>query len=317
MTAPVIHVLAGVLRDNDGNVLVAQRPAGKHMAGDWEFPGGKRNEGEVPEDALSRELEEELGIRVVDSRPLIRYVHDYPDRRIDLDVWQVEKYEGRPRGREGQVIDWVAPGELMDRGLLPADRPVVNALTLPHTCLITGHFETLTEFEKALCNALQSEVGMVQIRVPGSAPDRMEALVAVASPLCRSRKVLLIVNGDSAELLTIIERYRLDGLHLPATALMRLKSRPEVDLLGASCHDRDEIMKAQALGADYAFLSPVKRTSSHPEATPLGWRGFNSIVSPAAMPVFALGGLCRNDTDAAWRAGAQGVAGITGFWKSG
>lgn len=317
MTLPIIHVLAGVLRDCDGNVLIAQRPVGKHMAGSWEFPGGKRDPGETPEDALSRELEEELGIRVIESRPLIRYIHDYSDRRIDLDVWQVDKFEGPPRSLEGQAIEWVAPDDLMAHGLLPADRPVVKALTLPGTCLITGQFETVVEFEQALGDALQSSVGMIQIRVPGAPPGLIDSLLAKAVPLCRRQDVLLTVNGDPAELLPIIDRCGADGMHLSSAILARTDLRPNVGLLGASCHTRDELAKAQALGADYAFLSPVKMTASHPEAKPLGWPGFNSMVSSVAMPVFALGGMQRDDVNAAWRAGAQGIAGITGFWKSG
>ena len=85
----MIHVVAGALFDAQGRVLIAQRPAGKHMAGGWEFPGGKRERGEEPRDTLVRELHEELGIEVHEAVPLIAYEHQYPHRRVLLDLWVV------------------------------------------------------------------------------------------------------------------------------------------------------------------------------------------------------------------------------------
>ena len=314
MTLPVIHVLAGVLRDDDGSVLIARRPAGKHMAGMWEFPGGKRNEGESPESALARELQEELGISVIGSRPLIRYTHEYPDRRIDLDVRLVTNFEGRVRGMEGQALDWVRPEHLMECGLLPADRPVVTALTLPTTCLISGAFDTVGEFTKRLGDALLTGVGLVQVRVPGSSPGLIESLLDVALPLCSNSGVPLTVNGDPALIEPLVRHKGIAGVHVPAAVLGKMKSRPDVSLFGASCHTAREIVRAQSLGADYAFLSPVRPTSSHPDAEPMGWQLFSAIAATSSMPVYALGGMRSGDLDAAWQAGAQGIAAITAFW---
>lgn len=123
-----VRVVAGVLRDSSGRVLISQRPAGKHMAGYWEFPGGKIAPGESGEQALARELTEELGISLRRCHPLLQLRHDYSDRLIQLDVFVVDDYGGEPIGREAQALKWVAASELAAQGLLPADRPIIDAL---------------------------------------------------------------------------------------------------------------------------------------------------------------------------------------------
>lgn len=124
----MIHVVAGALFDEQGRVLVAQRPPGKHMAGGWEFPGGKVEPEEQAFAGLKRELQEELGIEVLDATPLIAYEHSYADRRVLLDLWLVSLYTGEPKSLEGQPLQWVAIDELEAVGLLEADLPMVPAL---------------------------------------------------------------------------------------------------------------------------------------------------------------------------------------------
>ncbi len=123
-----LHVAAGVLVNRQGLVLIARRPAGKHMAGAWEFPGGKVAQGETVLQALRRELREEIGIEVLSARPLISYRHVYPERTVLLDVWTVTRHAGEPRALEGQPLRWEAVDRLLDAGLLDADRPIVEAL---------------------------------------------------------------------------------------------------------------------------------------------------------------------------------------------
>jgi 8-oxo-dGTP diphosphatase len=124
-----VRVVAAVLRDAHGRVLIAQRPAGKHMSGFWEFPGGKIDTGESAEQALARELAEELGIGLGRCHPLLQLRHDYADRRVELEVLSVDEYRGAPMSLEGQALKWVSPAELGNEPLLPADRPIVEALT--------------------------------------------------------------------------------------------------------------------------------------------------------------------------------------------
>jgi len=125
---PAILVVAAALYDVAGRVLIAQRPPGRHQAGRWEFPGGKVAPRESEAVALARELREELGIEVAASRPLLRLQHSYPDRRVELSLWIVERYRGSPRSLDGQQLRWVAPRLLEREDLLEADRPFVEAL---------------------------------------------------------------------------------------------------------------------------------------------------------------------------------------------
>jgi mutator protein MutT len=134
---PVIHVVAGVVTDATGRILIAQRPAGKRLAGGWEFPGGKLEPGEARAAGLARELHEEIGITIRSPRPLLRAWHTYPYGDVMLDMWVVSRYHGEPRGVDGQALRWCRQDELEDErataDLLPADRPIVRALRLPET----------------------------------------------------------------------------------------------------------------------------------------------------------------------------------------
>jgi len=123
-----IEVVAGALFDATGRVLIAQRPAGKALAGRWEFPGGKLHAGEDPYAGLVRELREELAVEVQAAARLVRYAHDYADRRVWLDMWTVSAWRGAPQGLDGQAFKWVEVARLQHEDLLEADRPVVAAL---------------------------------------------------------------------------------------------------------------------------------------------------------------------------------------------
>jgi len=127
----VIHVVAGAVIDAAARVLIAQRPPGKHLAGGWEFPGGKLEPGEARAAGLARELKEELGIAIRTPRPLIRVRHTYPYGEVLIDMWVVSRYDGEPRGLDGQALRWLSQDELEEAELLPADGPIVRALRLP------------------------------------------------------------------------------------------------------------------------------------------------------------------------------------------
>ena len=122
-----IIVVAAVLVDIDGRILVAQRPEGKSMAGLWEFPGGKLEPGELPETALVRELKEELGIDLTESclAPLTFASHLYEDFHLLMPVYVARQWKGEPRSVEGQALKWVQPIRLRDLPMPPADEPLV------------------------------------------------------------------------------------------------------------------------------------------------------------------------------------------------
>jgi 8-oxo-dGTP diphosphatase len=125
---PRAHVVAGALFDTRGRVLIAQRPVGKHMAGGWEFPGGKLEPDEDALAGLKRELHEELGVDVQEAERLIAYEHAFADRRVFLDLWLVARFSGEVRSLEGQPLQWVALDQLDKVGLLEADAPMIPAL---------------------------------------------------------------------------------------------------------------------------------------------------------------------------------------------
>jgi 8-oxo-dGTP diphosphatase len=127
-TDRTIDVVVGIVIDASGRVLIGQRPHGKHMAGAWEFPGGKLLSDEDPLEGLRRELEEELGIRVDQADPFLEQRHRYPDREVRLDVWWVRSFAGQARPLEGQALRWVEAPELDTVPLLPADAPIVAAI---------------------------------------------------------------------------------------------------------------------------------------------------------------------------------------------
>ena len=125
---PKVPVVAAALFDDGGRVLIAQRPAGKALAGRWEFPGGKVTAGESERDALRRELREELGIEIIAARPFMRLSHAYEDRDVELSLWIVERFAGKPRPLDAQALKWVATAQLPGEDILEADRPFINAL---------------------------------------------------------------------------------------------------------------------------------------------------------------------------------------------
>ena len=127
---PVVLVVAVALVDVDGRVLIAQRPEGKAMAGLWEFPGGKVNEGETPEAALIRELQEEIGIDVTENclAPLTFASHAYETFHLLMPLYVCRIWKGRLEPSEGQALAWVKPARLADYPMPPADVPLVALL---------------------------------------------------------------------------------------------------------------------------------------------------------------------------------------------
>jgi 8-oxo-dGTP diphosphatase len=313
MAPQTIHVMAGAILDDAGRVLVARRPDHVHQGGLWEFPGGKLEPGETPETGLARELLEELGIAVYASRPLIRIRHDYADRRILLDVRRVDTFGGTPRGLEGQPLDWLAPDDMDPASFPAADRPIIAALRLPTLLLIAGpEPHERDAFLGRLTRAIGSGVRLIQLRAPELDDAAYKDLALRAFELCERAGARLLLNREPDRVADIPRH----GLHLSARLLAALDRRPgrASELVGASCHDAAELDRAGHLGLDYALLSPVKPTLSHPQASPLGWDGFAALADPARLPVYALGGLAPTDLGDAIRHGAQGVAAIRGLW---
>ncbi len=309
-----VHVAAAVIR-RDGRVLLSRRPVAAHQGGKWEFPGGKLEAGESAAEALGRELDEELGIRPTRYRPLITVPHDYPDKSVVLHVFLVEAFSGTPAGREGQAIRWVDREDLNALPFPDANYPILKAVDLPPVCAITPpRFEDPDRFLDRLRLNLRLHEMMI-LRLPGLGVEDYLRVARQASRLataCECR-LLLTCAADQARALGAA------GAHLNSRALRALERPVDDDsafLVSAACHDADELARAEWAGVDFALLSPVARTATHPEAEPMGWRRFSELTRSVKIPVYALGGMDPAQCSEAFAHGAQGVAGIRGFWRS-
>ncbi|WP_444925689.1 8-oxo-dGTP diphosphatase MutT [Microbulbifer sp. TRSA002] len=124
----VVHVAVGVVTRGDGKILIARRPDHLHMGGRWEFPGGKVEADESVQEALYRELLEEVAIEVQELQPLVEIRHDYPEKTVLLDTWQVTQFTGEALGREQQEIKWVSAGELDNFHFPDANQAIIEAV---------------------------------------------------------------------------------------------------------------------------------------------------------------------------------------------
>lgn len=303
-----------MLGNAGGEILVSRRFDHAHQGGLWEFPGGKLEPGEDARAGLTRELHEELGIEVEAARPLIRVRHDYPDRAVLLDVWRVSAWRGRVHGREGQELRWVGADALTELGMPAADVPVVAAVRLPHRYLITpAPGRDSRTFLAALDASLDAGVELVALRAKDLPRAALLSLSRQVAALCHARGARLLVNADPL----LLAASGADGIHLDSARLMAAQSRPVPGhaWLAASCHDARELDQAARIGVDFAVLSPVAATRSHPRARPMGWARFQRLVESVNLPVYALGGMQESDLDAAWRHGAQGIAAQRALWR--
>ena len=318
----VVEVVAGVITDARGRVLLARRTEGRDLAGLWEFPGGKREPGETPEAALARELHEELGIDARIGPHLITVPQRYPDKRLRLDVRRIDRWTGIPRGREGQALAWVPAHKLSSYAMPPADIPVVAALGQPDRYAITPGFEHpetdadgIARWLAALDATLESGIDRLQLRLPGIEPGLYRRLATEAAGRARQSGAGLLLNADAA-----LARELGTGLHLRSAQLADLRERPllaDGALLAASCHTADDLAHAARLGCDFAVLGAVKPTATHPGAPGIGWDAFAEMRETASLPMYAIGGLDPGDIDDARRHGAQGIAAIRGLWRGG
>ncbi|MBN8779143.1 Nudix family hydrolase [Thiobacillus sp.] len=310
-SVPITEVAAAVITQPDGRVLLARRPAGKAYAGYWEFPGGKVEPGESLDAALSRELHEELGIVVTRACRWITRVFEYPHATVRLNFFRVFEWQGTPHPHEGQVFSWQLPDAVEVTPLLPANFPIVKALSLP-TVLGISHAESLgvDTFLARLDVALHNGLRLIQLRDKTLPEEARLHLARETVRRARLHGARVLVNGP----LDLARAAGADGIHLDSSAAASLTARPDCEWVGVSCHDGAELAHAAALGADFTLLSPVLPTLTHPGATTLGWEAFSTLAAASPIPVYGLGGLGREDVALAQSHGAHGVALLRGAW---
>jgi 8-oxo-dGTP diphosphatase len=310
-----IHVVAGVISNQQGNILLARRPDHLHQGGLWEFPGGKCEAGETAEPALVRELQEELGIAVQQARPLIRIYHTYPEKSIVLDVWQVERWHGQPWGREQQPLQWCHPNSLKENEFPVANYPIITAVQLPSLYLITPEPCSRNDkhFFYHLEAGLDKNISLVQLRAKYLSDQEYCYCAEKALTLCERYTARLLVNATPEMAVAV----GVHGVHLTSERLWAYSTRPlPADLyIATSCHSAKEMQQANLINVDFMTISPVKATASHPDAQPLGWHEFFKLTEQANCPVFALGGMTTKDVPTAWAHGGQGIAAIRALWE--
>lgn len=150
---------------------------------------------------------------------------------------------------------------------------------------------------------------MIQLRAKSLGDEQFKRLATTAMAICEEKSIVLFLNTR----LQLAIELNAHAVHLSGTELLSLPTLPKGMLLAASCHNAEELNRAQSLGALFAVLSPVCVTQTHPDAAPLGWAYFANCSRPLSLPVYALGGLGPNDLPRALQSGAQGVSGIRGF----
>lgn len=321
--AGIIDVAVGVLLREDGKVLLGDRPMDKPWPGWWELPGGKIEPGESVIDALRRELREELGIDVTDARPWVTYIHHYPTTTVRLAFCQVTGWHGNPSGLEGQHLAWADPIMAPEQyKLLPATLPPLRWLQLPDLYLISsaGNPETFSAFLGKLRSSLARGIRLVQWREPdwpgGAAAPTLYAAMQEALAYCHAAGARMLINSMHPATWW----HEADGVHLRAghaRAYQQSGTSPFSDQadksIAVSAHDVDDIRIARELRADFAVLSPVLPTQSHPGQPGMGWESFAQCLNDAGLPVYAMGGLNRSHLAQAKSLGAHGIAGIRGL----
>ncbi len=346
MSKPFVDVAAALVLQPDGRLLLAERPGDKPWSGWWELPGGKIEPGESVIQALTRELDEELGIQVTQGNAWVTYTHEYPKTIVRLAFCRVTGWNGTPWGAEGQKLAWVDPRKPLPVGpLLPAGEPPLRWLLLPDHYLVTsiGGPDRLASYLQKLQVALKSGIQLVQFREPGwpKGPNDQTALDAFyqVRDLCRRHGARCLVNSvhphlwwpladgvhlrssDAAQMLTSGETAAIAEMGQPAPGVADPATREAAldragahlvprRLLGMSTHTEDDLVLARKLRADFAVLGHVLSTPSHAQEGPMGWARFKALAEHAGLPVFAIGGQTPLTFQTAQRNGAHGIAGI-------
>jgi 8-oxo-dGTP diphosphatase len=243
--------------------------------------------------------------------PWITRLHAYEHATVRLNFFRVLEWSGEPHPREQQAFVWQYLDAPIASPMLPANAPVLASLALPREYAITNAERLGVDFLLSRLNfRLREGLRLIQVR-DKSLPDRTGFAKKVID-LAHRHGAKVLVNGgpvgkDGAHAMG-------DGIHFTAQQLMALKERPARGLAAASCHTREELARAMQLDLDFAVLGPVRDTASHEGAATLGWDGFAAIARGASIPVYAIGGMHRVEMEAAWRAGAHGLAMISGAW---
>ena len=310
----VVEVVAAVILRPDGQFLLTRRPGGKLYSGYWEFPGGKVEKNETLLHALERELWEELGIQVTHAQRWITRVFSYPHATVRLNFFRILAWDGKLEAREKQGLFWQSPQHVDVAPILPANAPILRALQLPSIYAITqastiGIDHSLAQIEAAFQQGLR----LLQVREKTMDKTVLRDFSSEVIVLARKFGAKVLINSD----IELAFEVGADGVHLTSSQLMSTSKRLAIELgfCGASCHNVEELYAAEELALDFVVLGPVQATLTHSDVQPLGWNRFSRLIQGLSMPVYALGGLSKEDLMIALEFGAHGIAMMRGISK--
>ncbi|NKB34185.1 MAG: Nudix family hydrolase [Pseudomonadales bacterium] len=307
----ITHVAVGVIINEHEQVLISRRHPDSHKGGLWEFPGGKKEESETIEAALQREFVEELGIKPTKFHPFTKTRYHYPEKTVLLDVWIITEYEGEAIGKEGQAIEWRELHHLRSTDFPEANAPIIKRIQLPKEFAITADLESSEELPTLFKKYSEQGIQLIQFRQTHLDQANYVYWLQSAVSIARDYDIHIVANQSP----DTFGAAHASGLHVNSNTLMSLVRRPVASdlLFSASCHSFEELHQAQILDADFVTLSPVCYTSKYGSGNELGWDSFSDLAGRISLPVYALGGLGRDDLQVAQSCGAFGIAGISAY----
>ena len=307
-----IEASVGIIFNESFQLLMAERPQSKTWSGWWEFPGGKIESGENPLEALKRELKEEIGISVIDAEKWIVRKYAYEDYEVILHFYKVTQWSGNIEAKEEQKISWVLPENNIVSPILPANDLIFKAISLPDIYAITNAYEYSGNFLNKVEQQLNNGLGLIQIREKAISKNAFIELTKEIIQMAGNFDAKVMINSD----INLAYKLNADGVHLNSSLLHRLSEIPKDLIVSASCHSARDIEKAMTMDVSFVVLSPVQKTQSHPNTTPIGWDSFSKITQNYSIPIYALGGMKQNDIENAFNAGAIGIASQRAIWEA-
>lgn len=281
----LIRVVVAIIQNKANKILITQRMADRIQPNLWEFPGGKITLYETGLQALKREVFEEVDIKIDKAMPFMQIYHDYKDYTVWLDIWQVEKYQGTPSGKEGQNIAWISLEQLSPYNFLEANKFIFKALKLPNFFLKLKNFYKIDDYLNSLREAKTNGFELVEISASNLSPKDYKNLLKQSFNLAKTLNLKIALAGDTDIIakFTSTYAYSLNAKDINKQSISKLA--PE-KLICVWCENLDEVKIAEKLNADFIILSPILDG-----ARALGWNGFQQITKATNLPVYAAGGI--------------------------
>ncbi len=305
------HKIAiGIIKNTSGQILLAKRPSGKHLSGCWEFPGGKVESTESFKLALRRELNEEIAIDVEGVKKILEYQYQYSDRVLHFQVFEVLTYSKSISARELQTLQWADASNIGNLNIPPANTAILNAVLNPDFYMIACNSTYKDNLRAKVEEQLQAGITIVQFRAPELNKSQYISKAIMLRNLCEAYNAKLISNCE----LSWVDEIEPHGIHLTSARLNEVSNSNHGRVYySASCHNQQEVELANHLHINSILIGAVQYTRSHPNNSVLGWVNFQRLCNMANCPVYALGGLTKDDLMTAKVCGAQGIAGIRLF----